>query len=102
MEKYNVQFKKRYGQNFLKDINLVKRIVRVSDIDNQSLVIEVGPGGAIMTRELALISKNVLAYEIDSDLEDELYKRLEGIDNVDILFQDFLFYCSINKNIYRQ
>ena len=90
MEKYDVKFKKRFGQNFLKDINVVKHIVDVADIDKKSLVIEVGPGGAIMTRELALKAGNVIAYEIDNSLEDELYKRLEGLDNVDILFQDFL------------
>lgn len=90
MEKYEVKFKKKFGQNFLKDINIVKRIVNVAEIDNNSLVIEVGPGGAIMTRELSSIAKNVLAYEIDRDLSDELSKRLDGCDNVDILFQDFL------------
>ena len=90
MEKYDVKFKKKFGQNFLKDINVVKRIVDVSGVDSNSLVIEVGPGGAIMTRELALRSKNVLAYEIDVDLEDELNKRLVGLDNVDINFKDFL------------
>ena len=90
MEKYDVKFKKKFGQNFLKDINIVKRIVDVSGIDSNSLVIEVGPGGGVMTRELASRAKNVLAYEIDNDLEDELFKRLEGFDNVDVLFQDFL------------
>ena len=90
MEKYDVKFKKKFGQNFLKDINIVKHIVEVGEIDNNSLVIEVGPGGAVMTRELALKAKNVLAYEIDEDLEDELFKRLNGLDNVDVLFQDFL------------
>ena len=90
MEKYDVKFKKKFGQNFLKDINIVKRIVDVSEIDKNSLVIEVGPGGGVMTRELASRAKNVLAYEIDNDLSDELYKRLDGFDNVDILFQDFL------------
>ena len=90
MEKYDVKFKKKFGQNFLKDVNIVKRIVDVSGVDNESLVIEVGPGGAIMTRELALLAKNVLAYEIDNDLVDELSKRLEGLTNVDVLFQDFL------------
>ena len=69
MEKYDVKFKKKFGQNFLKDINIVKRIVDVSGVDDDSLVIEVGPGGAIMTRELALKAKNVLAYEIDTELE---------------------------------
>lgn len=90
MEKYDVKFKKKFGQNFLKDTNLVKRIVDISGADEDSLVIEVGPGGAIMTRELAMVSKSVLAYEIDRDLSDELAKRLENFDNVDILFQDFL------------
>lgn len=90
MEKYDVRFKKKFGQNFLKDVNIVKKIVKTAEIDDDSLVIEVGPGGAIMTRELAYVSKQVLAYEIDTDLEDELTKRLEGLENVDIVFQDFL------------
>ena len=90
MEKYDVKFKKKFGRNFLKDINIVKRIVDVCNVDNNSLVIEVGPGGGVMTKELALRAKNVLAYEIDHDLEEELIKRLDGLDNVDILFQDFL------------
>ena len=72
MEKYDVKFKKKYGQNFLKDNNIVKRIVNCADIDKNSLVIEVGPGGAIMTRELAIRAKNVIAYEIDTDLKDDL------------------------------
>ena len=96
MEKYDVKFKKKFGQNFLKDINIVKRIVDVSEVDNKSLVIEVGPGGGVMTRELASRAKNVLAYEIDHDLEDELIKRLDGFDNVDVLFQDFLTSDLIN------
>ena len=50
MEKYDVKFKKKFGQNFLKDINIVKRIVDVSEVDKDSLVIEVGPGGGVMTR----------------------------------------------------
>ena len=90
MEKYDVRFKKRFGQNFLKDINVVKRIVDVSGVNEKSLVIEVGPGGAIMTRELASRVKNVLAYEIDDELSEELYKRIEDFSNVDVLFQDFL------------
>ena len=90
MEKYDVKFKKKFGQNFLKDSNIVKRIVGISGVDKDSLVIEVGPGGAIMTKELASIAKNVIAYEIDKDLAPELESRLDGFDNVDIIFQDFL------------
>ncbi len=90
LEKYDVKFKKKYGQNFLKDNNIVKRIVDISGVSSKSLVIEVGPGGAILTRELASRVKNVLAYEIDEDLSDELFKRIEDYHNVDVLFQDFL------------
>ena len=99
MEKYDVKFKKKFGQNFLKELPIVKRIVSTCDITNQSLVIEVGPGGAIMTRELALLAGNVLAYEIDTDLEDEIYRKLEGFTNVDILFQDFLL-SDIQQDIF--
>ena len=90
MEKYDVRFKKKFGQNFLKEINTVKKIVNVADIEDKSLVIEVGPGGAIMTKELANIARNVIAYEIDKDLEDELYKKLNDYNNVELLFKDFL------------
>ena len=90
MERYNVDFKKKFGQNFLKNISVVKRIVDVANIKEKSLVVEVGPGGAIMTRELAKRADNVLAYEIDEDLKDELYSRLEGLNNVEVLFKDFL------------
>lgn len=90
MEKYNVKFKKKFGQNFLKDSRVVKRIVDVSDVDSSSLVIEVGPGGAILTRELASRAKQVIAYEIDSDLSSELSVKLQGFSNVEVLFQDFL------------
>lgn len=90
MEKYDVRFKKKFGQNFLKEINTVKKIVNVADIEDNSLVIEVGPGGAIMTKELANIARNVIAYEIDKDLEDELYKKLNDYNNVELLFKDFL------------
>ena len=90
MEKYDVKFKKKFGQNFLKDINVVKKIVRSAEIAGKSLVIEVGPGGGIMTRELSLVADNVLAYEIDEELKEEHAKRLGDRDNITILFQDFL------------
>ena len=43
-----------------------------------------------MTKELALRSKNVLAYEIDTDLENELAIKLSSFNNVEVLFRDFL------------
>lgn len=86
----NFRFKKKFGQNFLKDINIVKKIVRCADISGNSLTIEVGPGAGIMTKELANVSKNVIAYEIDNDLKEKLSESLADYDNVDIIFKDFL------------
>lgn len=90
MEKYNVKFKKRLGQNFLKNKSIVERIVDVSGVSSDDLVIEVGPGGAILTKELASISKYVLAYEVDTDLKSELDTKLEKFNNVEVIYQDFL------------
>ena len=90
MENYHVKFKKRLGQNFLKDNRVVKRIVAISDISPNSLVIEVGPGGAILTKELSRVAQKVLCYEIDEDLKEELFHKLQGYSNVDVLFQDFM------------
>ena len=90
MNMYSVKFKKKFGQNFLKNKNTVIKIVDVSDIDKDSLVVEVGPGSGVMTKELALRAKNVLAYEIDNDLAITLNEELQDFDNIDILFHDFL------------
>lgn len=90
MEHYDVVFKKRFGQNFLKRRAVVERIANVCSLTSDDLVIEVGPGGAILTQELAKRSGQVLAYEIDVDLKEELFKKLVDFSNVDVLFQDFL------------
>ena len=90
MEKYDVQFKKKFGQNFLKNPGIVRRIVEVANIADSSLVIEVGPGGGIMTGELAKCASFVLAYEIDHDLEEEQKRHLSNYSNIEIRYCDFL------------
>ena len=98
MEKYDISFKKKYGQNFLKDINIVKNIVNVVSDKNDSLVIEVGPGGGILTRELCLSFNNVLAYEIDESIKEELNKRIKDFNNIEVIYKDFLD-CDISLDI---
>lgn len=84
------EFKKKYGQNFLKDDSIPNKIVSVSDIKEDSLVIEIGPGAGSLTSKLVAKAKQVLAYEIDDSLENILDENLVGYDNVDIIFDDFL------------
>jgi 16S rRNA (adenine1518-N6/adenine1519-N6)-dimethyltransferase len=98
MEKYDIKFKKNLGQNFLKDTNIVKRIVNVVTDKDNSLVIEVGPGGGIMTRELCQSFNNVLAYEIDESVKDELNSRIKDFNNIEVIYNDFLK-CDISKDI---
>lgn len=87
-------FKKKYGQNFLKDDSVPNKIIEHSDILDNSLVIEIGPGAGILTKKIALKAKRVLAYEIDLSLKDTLNDVLSDYDNVRIVFDDFL-----NRNI---
>lgn len=84
------EFKKKYGQNFLKDDSIPNKIVNVSNIKEDSLVIEIGPGAGSLTSKLVTKAKQVLAYEIDDSLENILDENLVGYDNVDIIFDDFL------------
>ncbi len=49
----NFEFKKSLGQNFLTDKNILNKIVDVSNIKDNSLVIEIGPGSGNLTREIA-------------------------------------------------
>lgn len=86
----NFVFKKAYGQNFLNDKNIINNIVKGACIQENSLVIEIGPGSGALTKELAQASKNVLCYEIDERLEEILDENLISFHNVEIIFDDFL------------
>ena len=98
VEHYDVKFKKKFGQNFLKRKAVVERIADCCPLSVNDLVIEVGPGGAILTQELAKRVGKVLAYEIDEDLKLELEKKLSDYSNVTVLYQDFLA-SDIKKDI---
>ena len=89
MEK-DFQFKKKFGQNFLRDDSIPKKIVSYSDISEDTLVIEIGPGAGALTKELVNTAKNVLAYEIDSSLKPVLDEKFRNVANVDIIYDDFL------------
>ena len=86
----NFKFKKSFGQNFLQDKNVIHNIVDKTNIDENSLVIEVGPGSGALTIELAKVAKHVLSYEIDERLEETLDENLREYNNINIIFDDFL------------
>jgi len=86
----NFIFKKKFGQNFIIDENIINSIVGKIDIDDDTLVIEVGPGAGSLTTKLASKAKRVMAYEIDTTLEDILKENLSDCNNVEVKFEDFL------------
>lgn len=90
----NFVFKKKFGQNFLLDQNILNNIVSLGNITRDTLVIEIGVGAAALTRKLALKAKTVIGYEIDTTLKEPLSKILENYDNINIIYDDFL-----NRNI---
>lgn len=85
-------FKKKFGQNFLQDKNIIRKIASTAEPTKNDLVIEIGPGSGALTVEL-VEKTNVIAYEIDKDLEKQLKEKFENKD-VDFIFDDFL-----NRNV---
>ena len=83
-------FKKKFGQNFIIDENVINSIVDKSEIDKETLVIEIGPGAGSLTYGLATKAKNVLCYEIDTTLKEILDSNLSDFSNVDVIYEDFL------------
>lgn len=83
-------FKKKYGQNFLVNEGIVRKIVDGSGASKDSGILEIGPGIGVMTVELADAAKKVVSLEIDPDMVAILGKTLEGKDNVKVICQDVL------------
>lgn len=84
----NHVFKKKYGQNFLNDKNILNKIANVANTNPNDLIIEIGPGAGALTEELIKKSQ-VLAYEIDNDLEELLRNKFKN-NNFELIIDDFL------------
>lgn len=83
-------FKKRLGQNFITDKNLLSSIVREAGVEKTDNVIEIGCGAGTLTRAIAESARRVIGFELDRDLQPVLAKTLAGVENAEIIFKDFL------------
>ena len=90
LEENNFYLKKKFGQNFIIDENLIDSIVNKAQIDKDTLVLEIGPGAGSLTYKMAKLAGQVLCYEVDTTLKPVLEENLKEFDNVDIIFEDFL------------
>lgn len=81
-------FKKKFGQNFLSDKNLLSAIVSDAEICEEDNVLEIGAGGGALTIPLSQKAKKVVSYEIDKELESHLLSL--NLKNTTFVFKDAL------------
>ncbi|MGI6393034.1 MAG: 16S rRNA (adenine(1518)-N(6)/adenine(1519)-N(6))-dimethyltransferase RsmA [Candidatus Izemoplasmatales bacterium] len=86
----HIRIKKHLGQNFITDVNLLKKIVSQANVTKNTFVIEIGPGRGSLTEVLLDKANKVLAYEIDSELIPELVRRFQNRNNLILVNQDVL------------
>lgn len=98
LDSNDFKFKKKFGQNFIVDENVIDKIISSAGIDKDTMVIEIGPGAGSLTYKLCSVSKNVLCYEIDDSLKDILSNNLNGFDNVLVKYCDFLN-ANVNEDL---
>ena len=91
LQKYGFSFQKKYGQNFLIDENIVRKIVREAGVTADDFVLEIGPGIGTMTQILCEEAREVVAVEIDKKLIPILENdTLKFYDNVTVINEDVL------------
>lgn len=90
LQKYNFNFQKKFGQNFLIDPSVLDRIISAAEITKEDCVLEIGPGIGTMTQYLAENAREVVAVEIDKNLIPILEDTLSAYDNVTVLNEDIL------------
>lgn len=87
MNKHN--FKKKFGQNFLTDKNLLNKIVKEANVLNKD-VYEIGPGMGALTKALLKDVNSLYAFEVDKELKPYLDEIKEEYNNFDYVFEDIL------------
>ena len=90
LKKYNFDFKKKFGQNFLIDSHVLYKIMDAAELSKDDFVLEIGPGIGTMTQYLAERAGRVLAVEIDKKAIPILHNTLGMYDNVTIWNEDIL------------
>ncbi|MEA4920152.1 MAG: 16S rRNA (adenine(1518)-N(6)/adenine(1519)-N(6))-dimethyltransferase RsmA [Clostridiaceae bacterium] len=90
LAKHGFSFSKGLGQNFLCDASVPRSIAESAGLDQQTGVLEVGPGIGTLTVELCQRAGKVVAVELDKRLPDVLKDTLADFDNVTVVSADIL------------
>lgn len=90
MKKYNIKANKSLGQNFLINQDVVDAIINGSNIGEDDLVIEIGPGLGTLTKFLVEKAKKVICVELDTKMIEILSDRFDLYNNIEIINKDIL------------
>ena len=90
LQKYSFCFQKRFGQNFLIDEHVIRKIIRGAGVTKEDTVLEIGPGIGTLTQYLAEAARYVVAVEVDKKLLPILEETLQEYDNVTVINADIL------------
>jgi len=93
--------KKRFGQNFLQDENILNKIVKEINPQPDDLIIEIGPGYGALTQKLLSSTENLIAVEIDNELSSSLKEKFPDLHliNEDFLESDLSKLTSSGKKL---
>ena len=91
IQKYDFDFQKKFGQNFLIDERVLEKIISAAEVNKDDFVLEIGPGIGTMTQILCENAREVVAVEIDKKLIPILTEdTLSYYDNVTVINEDIL------------
>ena len=90
MRKYNLDFKKKFGQNFLTSEEILDEVISKANISKDDIILEIGPGIGTLTAKLLETGAEVISVEVDLELVKPLKDRFFMYDNFTIISSDIL------------
>lgn len=90
MKKYGIKANKDLGQNFLINNEVVENIINSSEVSEEDLIIEIGPGLGTLTKELLKKAGKVICIELDKKMIKILKERFISYSNLEIINDDVL------------
>lgn len=100
LHQYGIRPRKKLGQSFLVDVNTIHKIAAAGRFSSDDIVVEIGAGIGLLTKDIAQVAKRVIAVEIDPQLVKILHDQFDECSNVEIHSCDILKFdiSSISNN----
>lgn len=90
LKQYEIKPKRSLGQHFLIDNNIIQKIIKIASIEEDDIILEIGPGLGVMTLELSKKAKKIIAIEIDLRFINILKRKFLDYPNIKLIEGDIL------------